>query len=165
MHEVFWRCGSLRLAVPPPRIRQPSLCAAAPRAESARLWLSSGFRMGQHPQSTEPASTAPNAPVRLRMADLTLAPRERQTWSPHRILHGFQLGHFVPMYGYCFQVVCIRACSNTVLAWQSLTFSRLSSAFGKSPCRCHRYFIGSYNDRAKQGVREMVGTEAAEAAF
>lgn len=117
-----------------------------------------------HNRLSQP-STTPNAPVRLRMADLALAPRERQTCSSHRILHGFQLGHFVPMYGYCFQVVCIRACGNTVLAWQSLTFSRLSSAFGKSPRRCHRYFIGSYNDRAKQGVREMVGTEAAEAAF
>ena len=31
------------------------------------------------------------------------------------------------MYGNCFQVECLRTCSNTILAWQPLTFSHLSS--------------------------------------
>jgi len=38
-------------------------------------------------------------------------------------LYGFQLGQFVSMYGDCFLVECISTCSNTILAWQSLTCS------------------------------------------
>ncbi|KHA75908.1 hypothetical protein NC77_25900 [Janthinobacterium lividum] len=41
----------------------------------------------------------------------------RQTITSHPvfILHCLQLGHFVSMYGNCFKVVCIKACSNTNL--------------------------------------------------
>ena len=58
------------------------------------------------------------------------------------ILHGFQLGHFVSMYGNCFEVVCFRTYSS-ILVWQSLRFSPLSSAFGQSlrpmPLLFHRW--------------------------
>ena len=36
------------------------------------------------------------------------------------------------MYGCCFWVVCLKAGSNTILAWQPLTFFPLLSAFGES---------------------------------
>src|SRR5450830_1101120 len=73
----------------------------------------------------------------------SLVPGEsRQADSQMIILHGFQLGHFVSMYGNCFEVVCFRTYSS-ILAWQSLTFSPLSSAFGQSlrpmPLLFHRW--------------------------
>jgi hypothetical protein len=68
-----------------------------------------------HPQS------AKNAPHHARQPD-------RQLF----ILQGLQVRHFVSIDANCFEVVCLRTCSDNILAWQSLTDSLLSSAFAAS---------------------------------
>lgn len=40
-------------------------------------------------------------------------------------MFGFQLGQFVSVYGNCFQLVCVRTCSDTIFAWRSLRFTTL----------------------------------------
>ena len=71
-----------------------------------------------HPQSAGNVGHRARAIAATRLADCHL--------------HGSRLGQFVSMYGTCFQVVCFSARNKTILAWQLLMFSPLSSAFGKS---------------------------------
>ena len=85
-----------------------------------------------------------------------LAHRDGQARQPDSqmfILHGFQLGHFVSMYGNCFEVVCISTCSNTILAWRSPTFSPRSSSSAYHFADCHAYSMAGYNARFKQDAR------------